>query len=168
MQASIDQQSTIIITMTRNFQPKNPGIKQVKSAENTLDLYFHIVLKFDGEILSDDERRKLQKYIVGYIRAKGAAVESIGFIDERVHLLIALPQSRALSDFVREIKLVSGLFARRRLALREFFWRLEYEAFTISFSEIEKINRYIRRQVEFQKQESYASSWHPVSFRRLY
>lgn len=168
MQVPIDQQSTIIITMPLAFQPKTPGKIRVNRAKNAFDLYFHIVLKLDCENFSQARSEKIQKYIIGYVRAKGADVEAIGIVGNRVHLLIALPQSRSLADFVREIKLVSALFAQRRLGFQDFVWQTDYDAFTVSLSQIERVFRYIRRQVKFQEQESYASSWQPVSFSRLF
>lgn len=168
MQASIDQQSTIIITMPMNFQT-NFSLKLKKNqVENVPNLYFHIVLKLDGEIPEQTQKEKFQKYIGGYIRARGAETKAVGIVGDQMHLLIALPQTRALADFVREIKFVSSVFARRRLNFRCFSWQNEYEAFTVSLSQIDRIYRYIERQVRFQRQEISTCSCQPVSFRRLY
>lgn len=168
MQVSMDQQSTIMFTMPLHFQSKNTGKLPARKIKTTLNLYFHIVLKFEDEIFPEVQDEKLEKYIVGYARAKGADVEAVGIVGNRLHLVIALPQTFALADFVREIKLVSSIFAKRRLGFGNFLWRTDYDAFTVSLSQIERICRYVRRQVNFQKQESYASSWHPVSLRRLF
>lgn len=168
MQSSIDQFTTVFCPMPMSFIRKKIIKSPVKNNQNSSDLYFHIVLKTDCKNISDLEREKIHKYIIGYIRATAAKVKIIGSVRERIHLLVGLPQSRALADFVRELKLVSKTFARRKLNAADFLWREEYDAFTVSSSQIKRVHGFIRRQVQLGKQEKYASSWQPVSVSKLY
>jgi len=54
------------------------------------------------------------------------------------------------------------------LAAENFAWREKYEAFTVSWSQIERVRAYIRRQEILDVQESYAASWNRIASRELY
>ena len=160
MLSSIDQLTTVISGAPMPFLVK---IEPVSS-----HLYFHLVLRMDGEILSDEQELSLKKYIAGFVRKTGGSVRTIDFAQNRVHLLIGLSQFCALGTFVRELKLVSSVYTRRKLDAKNFEWRDKYEAFTVSWSQIERVNSYIRRQKSLNLQESYASSWNRIASCELY
>jgi putative transposase len=160
MFSSIEHLTTVVSTAPLSFFGKDES--------SALNLYFHLVLKIDGAILSDEHESDLKKYIAGFVRATNANIKAVGFAQDRVHLLVGLSQFCALGTFVRELKLVSATFARRKLELENFVWQERYEAFTVSLSQIDRVRGYIRRQKSLDEQESYASSWQRIASRELY
>ena len=140
------------------------------SSEETMafNLYFHLVLKIDGEIPGEGQELGLQKYIAGFVRTTGGNVKAVSFVQDRVYLLVGLSQFCALGTFVRELKLISATYAMRKLGLENFGWQERYEAFTISLSQIERVCSFIRRQKLLDEQESFASSWQRIASRELY
>lgn len=158
MFSSIDQLTTVISGAPVPFWEKT----------ESAPLYFHLVLRVDSEILDDEREIQLKKYIAGFVRKTGGCIKTVSFAQNRVHLLVGLSQFCALGTFVRELKLVSATFAKRKLGAENFEWREKYEAFTVSLSQIERVRSYISRQKWLDEQESYASSWNRLASRELY
>lgn len=160
MFTAIDQLTTVISGAPVLFVPK---IEPVDS-----NLYFHMVLRMDGGGLSEEQQLSLKKYIACFVRRAGGNLRTVSFARNRVHLLVGLSQFCALGTFVRELKLVSATYAKRKLGAETFCWREKYDALTVSWSQIERVRAYIRRQELLDVQESYAASWNRVASCELY
>jgi hypothetical protein len=144
MLSPANQVTTVVDAMPRVFLPAAQT-----AAALSYNLYFHIILKTNNKSLSSEDRRRLEKYIVGLVRTKGN-VKAVGTTAKQLNLLIAVPQSCALGDFVSEVKLLSKNFVRRKLNGVNFEWREDYEAFTVSLSQISRVRANIWRQMQFE------------------
>ena len=142
MLSPANQLTTVVDAMPHLFAP-------VAQPISSYNLYFHIILKINNQSLSKDKRRQLEKYIVGFVRTK-CDVKSIGTTAKQLNLLLAMPQSRALADFVNEVKLLSKNFVRRKLNMEGFEWLEEFEAYTVSLSQISRVRSNIWRQMQFE------------------
>ena len=160
MLSAIDQLTTVISGAPVFFVPK------IEPAAS--NLYFHLVLRTDDARLSKEQQSNLKKYIASFVRRAGCNLRTVSFAKDRVHLLIGLSQFCALGTFVRELKLISATFAKRKLGTENFVWREKYDAFTVSRSQIKRVRAYIRRQEMLDVQESYAASWNRIASRELY
>ncbi len=161
MQISIDQMTTIVSTAPLKFLLEKQRQKS--------DLYFHIVLQMSGEKISGEKRARFKKYIAGFMRATGGTLLAIAAANNRLYILVGLQQTRAPANFVSELKLVSKTFLRRRLGVKNFVWREEYEAFTVSLSQIEHIKSYIRRQTRLEKREdNFSHSWQSIGSGKVF
>jgi hypothetical protein len=160
MFSSIDQLTTVASGAPMPFWEKNEPVSP--------NLYFHLVLRTDGEVLSDEQEIQLIRYIICFVRRKGGLMPSIGFAKNRVHLLVGLSQFCALGTFLRELKLVSAVYAKRKIGAGGFNWQEKHDAFTVSTSQIERVCGYIRRQKLLDEQESYASSWNRLASQEIY
>ena len=139
-----------------------------KIERRALNLYYHIVLKFElfeGEI-TESERLQIYKNLTGAARAAGGRVAAIGGADNHLHLLVGLEIGNALGDFVAVLKLLSAALSARKVNYRKLVWLDQYEAFTVSLSQRERVRKYIRCQAvhhqQFGSGEDYASSWQRV------
>src|SRR5215213_8575968 len=128
MFSAIDQLTTVVSGAPMPFLGK---VEPLSSS-----LYFHLVLRIDGEALSDEQESNLKKYIACYVRRAGGRIPVIDFAQNRVHILVGLSQFCALGTFVRELKLFSATFVKRKLGAENFVWREKYDAFTVSLSQI--------------------------------
>ena len=133
-----------------------------------IKLYFHVVLETNGADFDDEQSRQFRQFVAGFVRAKGGSVKAVASAQGKVFLLVGLDHTQSLAEFVRELKLVSRTFAQRRLALSGFAFRETYEAFSVSLSQLERVQSYIARQTRLEKQEAYASSWQPLTGSKLY
>jgi hypothetical protein len=135
---------------------------------SAIKLYFHVVLRTDGADFVEEQKMRFKQYIAGFVRTTGNSVKAVNFAQGKVYLLVGLDHTRSLGDFVRDLKLVSKTFAQKKLGAGGFGWLDQYEAFTISLSQIERVRSYIGRQTQLKRQESYASSWQPISESKMF
>ena len=110
-------------------------------------LLYHLVFatKERAPYIDRNWRTDLHAYLGGETRGlKGTAFE-VGGIEDHVHLLVNIPPTIALSDFMSKLKANSSSWSKRRSG-RPFAWQPGYGAFTVSESEAGKVQNYIRRQ----------------------
>lgn len=130
-----------------------------------LTLHYHLVLRVNADslVINDENRKEFYKCLIGCVQAAGGKAEAIGGANNLVHLLVALNTNHYLADFVRGVKLVSSVLAKRQMQAGGFAWQEEYEAFTVSLSQREPVRRYIMRQQDYHTQfgaeETFNSSW---------
>jgi putative transposase len=160
MFSAIDQLTTVVSGAPMPFMQK---IEPVSA-----NLYFHLVLRFEGEIAGDEQELQFKKYIAGFVRKTGGSIQSVSVAKDRVNLLVGLSPFQALGTFVRELKLVSATFAKRKIGAADFAWREKYDAFTVSHSQIDRVCGYIRRQNRLDREESFGSSWNRLASQELY
>jgi REP element-mobilizing transposase RayT len=113
------------------------------------NLLYHIVYSTKGRkpFLQGASLADMHRYLGGAVRGeKGIAIE-IGGIADHVHMLVKLPPTIAMADFVRNIKANSSKWAHQRDDVgRDFAWQVGYSAFTVSESQAERVRRYVATQ----------------------
>jgi REP element-mobilizing transposase RayT len=154
------KQTTVVCT-----KPPVAFSMKFNSFETMFNLHYQIILRVAGESGQIEEKWRLPiyKYLASYVRICGGSVESIGGAPDRVHLLVALPSSKVLAEFLRELKLLSQTWARRKMQIPQFAWQDGVEAFTVSPMQRERVKASIHRQAKYYRkqggQEEYAESW---------
>ena len=99
---------------------------------------------------------RLYEYLGGAIRSEGGASISINGCADHIHLLARLRQDKAVSDVLRAIKAnSSGWIHRTFPALRGFAWHSGYGAFSVSQSQVDKVQRYIANQQRHHERVSF-------------
>ena len=116
--------------------------------EPMLNLHYQIVLQIaDGaNLIEENWRLPFYRYLSNCVRICGGGVEAIGGAADSVHLLIALPPSKALAQFLRELKLLSRTWVRKKLQIPHFAWQDETFALTVSPTQRERVRTFIQRQ----------------------
>lgn len=119
---------------------------------------YHIVINTYQRKMTIPEqyKRDLYMYIYGIIKNKGAHLYRMNGIGNHVHLLVNLPSSLSLSQFVQAIKQNSSLW----LAANPNFpkwekWGKEYFADSKSLEQVDGIVRYIVGQEEHHKERRF-------------
>jgi hypothetical protein len=143
MQIAIDRMTTIVNKM--------PLISLKENKLKLINLYFHIILQTEAELPDEEQQARFKKYLMGYIRAIGGVTPVIALAQNKVHILVGLEQTKGLAGFINELKLVSRIFARRRLKAQDFNWINHDEAFTVSLSQVDWVKRNIQRQTQLEK-----------------
>jgi REP element-mobilizing transposase RayT len=124
------------------------------------NLLYHIVFSTKGREpwLEGDILPRVHEYLGGAVRSEGGVALIVGGTADHVHILAKLRQDKAVADVVRDIKAnSSGWFhsTSRRCA---FAWQAGYGAFTVSFSQLDRVRAYIdgqaahHRRVDFRKE----------------
>ncbi len=134
--------------------------------QSLVQVYLHIVFstKQRRPYLSDrDLREKLFGYMAGICKNLDCPALKIGGVADHVHLLTRQAKTRAISDFLRELKRSSSTWIKtQRNELSSFHWQDGYGAFSISPSHVEDIEKYIVNQEMHHRKESFQDE-----FRRL-
>lgn len=112
-------------------------------------LLYHIVFrtKRSAYVINIEHERKLYMYLFGIMKNLGATTYRIGGMPDHIHILVDIPPSIAVSDFVREIKRSSSLWLKQQDSFPNFNgWSDGYAAFSYSIEAKQSIIRYIMNQ----------------------
>jgi putative transposase len=122
------------------------------------NLLYHMVFstKDRQPWLDTDTSTRLYNYLGGAIRSEGGTSLGINGCADHIHILAKLRQDKALSDVLRSIKAnSSGWIHREFPKLRAFGWQKGYGAFTVSQSQVKKVQRYIANQQVHHRRMSF-------------
>ena len=101
-------------------------------------------------------KSELFAYMGGIARELNGMALTINGMPDHVHLLVRLPPSISLSDFMRILKTNSSRWVHRKWPRwSEFAWQTGYGAFSVSRSAIEVVQRYIQDQEQHHKKLSF-------------
>ena len=144
-------------------------------------LTYHIVFgtKFRRKSIQSEFVTPFYEYIGGTIRNRKGHLIQIGGIEDHLHLLVGLPATISISDSVRDIKANSSKWINENASdtkngKDKFEWQIGYGAFTVSYSHIELVQKYIVGQREHHKTKSFEEEYiellrkHDIQFERRY
>jgi REP element-mobilizing transposase RayT len=116
------------------------------------NLLYHIVFgtKRRQPLIHLDIKSRFHAYMGGTVRGLGGTALEINGIEDHVHLLVKLKPTIRFSDFLRDLKSNSSVWAKENGMLR-FAWQRRYGAFTVSESQREIVRRYIKNQEQHHK-----------------
>ena len=127
-------------------------------ANTYTQLYTHIVFhtKSTGVVMRDEDLSRVFEFIGGIIRREGSIPFAVGGIADHIHILMTLPKTVAMSDFVRVIKAKSSKWLKTVDEYYEpFQWQEGYGAFSVSPSMMARTTKYIFGQAEHHKTKTY-------------
>ncbi len=101
-------------------------------------------------------RKELYKYISGILKNKNCQLVRINGVEDHIHILSELHPTVSLSSLVKDIKLGSAHFIRRKELFPDFEgWQKGYAAFTYSNDEKEGLIQYVKNQENHHKSLSF-------------
>ena len=123
-------------------------------------LHYHIIFSTKGRrrMIAEPWRTQLHAYIGGIIRDIGAVARSIGGPGDHVHILAGLKPTHTLADVVRQIKRGSSAWIHQH-GVKKFAWQEGYGAFTVSPSQLSKVQRYIANQLEHHRKKTFEEEY---------
>jgi REP element-mobilizing transposase RayT len=126
-------------------------------------VFIHLVwATWDRESLLTGDMRQIAYRAIGAKCAElGATVVALGGVADHVHLLVRMPLTMSIAEFVKLVKGSSGhLLAHIALERDTFFkWQGAYGAFSVSYRDLDMITDYIKRQEEHHSQRSLMADW---------
>lgn len=117
--------------------------------------YIHLVFstKDRRDTIPPGLQEKLWAYLFGICRNLKITLMAVGGITNHVHLLISLPATMRLSDAVKELKANSSRWLREHGIA--FEWQKGYGAFSVSASNLDVVQHYVRNQEEHHQKRSF-------------
>jgi putative transposase len=119
-------------------------------------LRYHLVYatKDRRPLIAPQWRDKLHSYLGGTVRGLDGVAETIGGVADHVHLLLSLKPTHTISDFVRELKKASSVWAIENHE-RRFSWQEGYAIFSVSASMCGVVKDYIGNQEEHHRKRDF-------------
>ena len=108
-------------------------------------------------------RLEMHRYLGGILNGLECPPIIVGGVEDHVHLLCVLSRTCAPADMVKEVKRSSSLWIKSRAAdFSDFAWQSGYGVFSIGYSQIEEVRRYIEQQEQHHQKLTFQDE-----FRRL-
>jgi putative transposase len=111
----------------------------------------HIVFstKERRTMISSAVENRLHPYLGGIVREQGGIAMRIDGTQDHVHILAQTPKTVSDSDFMRALKANSSKWVHEIFPeLRLFTWQVGYGWFSVSKSQVPKVDAYIANQKE--------------------
>jgi REP element-mobilizing transposase RayT len=126
-----------------------------------LSLHYHMIFSTKDRValIHKDWRHRLHAYLGGIINDLGGVPETIGGLEDHVHLLIGLRATHCVADVLREVKSASSKGVHEEMQKPLFSWQDGYGAFTVSASQINAVKEYIARQEEHHRKKTYQEEY---------
>ena len=125
-------------------------------------LIYHAVIRTKGsaQTLSLNHSDNLYRYIWGIIKNKNSVLYRVNGTENHIHILFALHQAIALSDFMRELKAETSKMLKRTTGFEQFTaWSEGYAALTLSLKDKDIVIEYIKNQREHHKIYSFKDEY---------
>lgn len=140
--------------------------KSIQLKPNTFTkLYVHCVFSPKGRdsLMKKPLREKIQKYIYGVIKEKKCNPIAINGTEDHLHILVGFTPTISISDLIRDIKRSSTLYINENhLLFYKFSWQEGYGAFTVVYSELDKVFKYILNQERHHSTQNFRDEYRQI------
>lgn len=125
-------------------------------------LYIHIIFAVKGRdnLIGNNNKDELYKYITGIIQNKGQKLICINGMPNHIHIFIGMKPDIAISDLVRDVKHFSTNFINdKRWVCGKFYWQEGFGVFSYSNSQIDQVVKYIQNQEKHHSKMSFKEEY---------
>jgi len=106
--------------------------------------------------LTEELKTPLHSYLAGILRNLEVNLTAVNGTADHVHLLVMLPADQSVAEVLRVLKTNSSRWVHETYPnLHSFGWQTGYGAFTVSRSNLDAVERYIRNQEEHHKKQTF-------------
>jgi REP element-mobilizing transposase RayT len=109
-------------------------------------------------IIAEPWREELHAYIGGITRDTGPVARSVGGPGDHVHVLLGLRATHTLAEVVQQMKRGSSAWIHRH-GVGKFAWQEGYGAFTVSSSQLSRVQRYITNQIVHHRKKTFEEEY---------
>jgi putative transposase len=112
--------------------------------------YYHLVWATKGRspLITPDRELLLYPYIQGKVDEMGGMVQAMGGVRDHVHLIVSIPPTIAVTDFVKRIKGSSSHYLNHHPEVQGdwFMWQRGYGVFTLGSQQCDRAIAYVLNQ----------------------
>lgn len=121
-------------------------------------LLYHVIFstKEREPILTGEARGLLFPYLAGIIENLGGKALIVNGVSDHVHVLCRLKSKPDVAEVVQAMKGGSSSWFNKESGLQPLHWQEGYGAFTVSYSQRDRVFRYIENQEEHHRDVSFA------------
>jgi putative transposase len=100
----------------------------------------------------------LYRFLENKAKRFNGFVHAVGGIEDHIHLVLRIPASMAVGDFLGKLKGASSYFLNQELQITNSFrWQEGYGVSSVSFQDLRRVIRYVQNQ----KQRHRERDWLP-------
>jgi len=124
-------------------------------------LLYHIIFSTKNRqpILTDEARGLLFPYMSGIVTNLGGNALIINGVSDHVHILCRLRSKPDVAEAVQSIKGSSSVWFNKGSGLHQLHWQEGYGAFTVSYSQRDRVFRYIQNQEAHHQKQTFAEEY---------
>ena len=122
--------------------------------QSLASLNFHFVFSTKNRqpLIDTEIQARLYEYIGGILRAEKSVLLAAGGMPDHVHLLVSLSRELSIADTLRVVKANCSKWIHETFPDRQNFgWQAGYGAFSVSFSNLPEVKKYIAGQAEHHR-----------------
>jgi putative transposase len=123
-------------------------------SQSFVQIYTHIVFhtKNNKQLIKPEIEVELYSYLGGILRNYKSNPIQIGGTSDHIHILCTLPKTMAPADLLEEVKKSSSKWIKTKgSGYQNFYWQDGYGGFSVSYSGVEAVKKYILTQKEHHK-----------------
>ena len=128
-------------------------------------LFVHVIFstKDRQPTISYEVRPRLFGYLGGIIRECHGEPIIVNGVADHVHILMAMPPEKSISEMLRLIKSNSSKWVHEQFpSMKRFAWQNGYAAFGVSASNIDQVRLYIMDQEEHHRKRTFAEEYEAI------
>ncbi len=121
---------------------------------------YHLVIAthMRQRTIFENREQELYAYIGGIVKGEGGHIYEINGMPDHVHIVLSIPPSISVADFVKRLKNGTSHWIRTNKIFPYWEgWGKGYSAFTCSAHSCEGVLHYVRNQKEHHKKVSSAT-----------
>ena len=125
-------------------------------------VWVHLVFgtKNRQPLIAPEKESKIYTFIQSQMIDKGCFTKAMNGIEDHIHILFLLNQNISLADLVKQIKGSSAHWINQQnICSEKFAWQTGYGAFSVSESQLPKVERYILNQKEHHKTKTFVEEY---------
>jgi REP element-mobilizing transposase RayT len=131
-------------------------------SQSLTQLYVHLVFstKYRKHLILPEIQTELYNYIGGILNNIECTPIQIGGITDHIHILLCLSKKITLIKMVEEVKRSSSKWLKiKHPELSEFYWQNGYGAFTVGYTQIDSVIKYIQNQQQHHSKHTYQDEY---------
>lgn len=117
-------------------------------------------VKGRANLITPDIRDRVHSYLSATLKKQGAYPLAVGGWLDHVHVFFELPMTIAIKDLMRDLKAHSSKWIHEEQLIRgRFSWQEGYGAFSYAHSQRDRVIKYIMRQEEHHRKQSFREEY---------
>ncbi|MEA3452384.1 MAG: IS200/IS605 family transposase [Bacteroidota bacterium] len=122
-------------------------------------LQFVFAVKGRQNLIRDEFRDELHKYITGIIQNRKQKLIAINSMPDHIHIFVGFGTTITIADLIHDVKIASTEFIKSKGWLDKFSWQNGYGAFSYSRSHINAVTKYILNQQKHHKRKTFKEEY---------
>jgi REP element-mobilizing transposase RayT len=130
------------------------------STHHQILLHFVFAVKGRQNMIRDDFREELHKYIAGIVESSKDKLLAVGSSTDHLHVFVGLHPTSSPSNFMRVLKSNASRFINEKaFTRRRFEWQDGYGVFSHSPRDKQKVIEYVLNQREHHRKHTFREEY---------